>query len=75
MDEELAAFMARLDSKIDSLQDEVKLQGRQVDSRMSRLEGRLTELSGSVALVLHRSDDNKNKSGGWLTLTQLFTGD
>lgn len=75
MDEELAAFMARLDSKIDSLQDEVKLQGQQVGSRMSRLEDRLTELSGSVALVMHRSDDNKKKSGGWLTLTQLFTGD
>lgn len=75
MDEDLARFMAELGSKFDSLQNEVQTQHRQLNARMSNMEQRLAELSGSVALVLTRSDDNKKKSGGWLMLMQPFTGD
>ncbi len=75
MDEELARFMAELKSTVDGLKDEMKAHHRQQEGRMSSIEKRLAELSGSVALVLHRSEDNKKKSGGWRMLIPPFTGD
>lgn len=75
MDEDLARFMAELGSKVDSLKDEVKAHHKVQEDRMGSIEKRMAELSGSVALVLHRSDDNKKKSDGWQTLMPLSTGD
>ncbi len=75
MDEELARHLAELNSKLDTIQTEVKTHHRQQEGRMSSIEKRLAELSGSVALVLHRSEDNKKKSGGWRTLILPFIVD
>jgi hypothetical protein len=75
MDEDLARFMAELKSTVDGLTNEMKAHHRQQEGRMSNIEKRLAELSGSVALVLHRSEDNKKKSGVWRMLMPPFIAD
>ncbi len=48
---------------ITELKEIVKASNRQLNGRMSEMENRIAELSGSVAVVLSRSADNRKEIG------------
>lgn len=46
---------------ITELKEIVMSSHRQLNGRMAAIENRMAELSGSVAVVLNRTDENKKK--------------
>jgi hypothetical protein len=48
---------------ITELKEIVQASNRQLNGRMSEMENRMAELSGSVAVVLNRSAENKKETG------------
>lgn len=64
-DDDLIQAVGRLESTVQALAQEVAAGHKVLNGRIAGIETRLAELSGSVALVLARSEDNKKKSGGW----------
>ena len=67
---------------ITELKEIVKASNRQLNGRMSEMENRMAELSGSVAVVLSRSADSKKelaehkkKLPNWRNTPSNSTGD
>lgn len=75
MDDELARALGEISSQFKSLANEVQSNHRQLSDQIGHIKARMDELSGSVALVLVRSAENKKKPEDWQTLMQVFTGD
>ena len=77
--------MSNLDdliAAITQLKETVEISNKQVNGRLSTIETRITELSGGLAVVLNRSEENKKASeehkkklDSWPNTVLNLTGD
>ena len=77
--------MSNLDdliAAITQLKETVEISNKQVNGRLSTIETRITELSGGLAVVLNRSEENKKaieehkkKLDSWPNTVLNLTGD